>query len=170
MAPTLDVHTRTDPSTPASPAAGDLDALLLAVAAGDQAAFSALYEATATRARGLAARLVGDATLAEEVTQDAFLHVWQQAGRFDPARGNARSWVLMIVRGQAVSRVRSEVARRGRECTFHAQGDLLRPVPRDTTYEVALAGIQAQLVRGALEHLTDLQRETLVLAFLHGHT
>ena len=91
-------------------AALDLAALLKRSALGDRDAFAALYDATAARAYGLAVRVVRDPAQAEEVTQEAYLDLWRTAGRFDPQRGSAISWMLTIVHRKAVDRVRSAEA------------------------------------------------------------
>ena len=93
----------------------DLDALLTAASTGDQASFTALYDALGARVHGLAARVLRDPHQAEEVTQEVFLQVWQTADRFDPARGSARSWVLTLAHRRAVDRVRSSEAMRLRD-------------------------------------------------------
>jgi RNA polymerase sigma factor (sigma-70 family) len=65
-------------------------------------------------AYGLALRVVGNADLAEDVVQDAFMRIWHRADRYDPARGAARPWVLRVVRNVAIDRIRSGDARGAR--------------------------------------------------------
>jgi hypothetical protein len=72
----------------------DLDNVMNRVAAGDQDAFAALYDAIAPRAYGLIRRIMRDQALAEEVTQDVMVEVWRTAPRFDNKRGSAAGWIL----------------------------------------------------------------------------
>ena len=89
---------------------------------GEQDAVGALYDRYGGVAYGLAYRVANDATLAEDIVQEAFVSVWKQAPRFDPARGQVRSWLLTIVHHKAVDAVRRRANRPGRRVS-------LRPVP-----------------------------------------
>ncbi|MGC4076915.1 MAG: sigma-70 family RNA polymerase sigma factor [Rubrivivax sp.] len=85
----------------------DHDAALLACARGERFALRALYEREGRWLLGVARRIVRDASLAEDVLQDAFLQIWQRAATFDPALGSGRGWVYTVVRHQAIKAVRS---------------------------------------------------------------
>lgn len=85
------------------------DALLMRrIIAREQAALSDLYDRFAGRVYGLAMRILDNATLAEEVTQDTFLKVWDQASRWDAERGRLSTWLLTLARYTAIDRLRSE--------------------------------------------------------------
>ncbi len=162
------------PSTPGVPApdagapgAADLGQLLKLSGRGDEAAFARLYDATSARVFGLAVRVVRDPAQAEEVAQEAFLEIWRSSARFDPDRGSAMAWLLTIVHRKAVDRVRSAEASTRRDTTYHQQ---TQPVPHDSTAEAAQASLEARRVRGALEHLTEVQRQALELAYFGGYT
>jgi RNA polymerase sigma-70 factor, ECF subfamily len=139
-------------------------------AAGDQAAFAEVYDASSARAFGLALRVLRDHAQAEESVQEAYLQVWRQSSRFDPARGSAISWILMIVHGTAVSQVRSSQARSNREEVYERQVDPLRVGRDDPTGAAADANMDAGRVREALSQLTDLQRTAIELAYFEGRT
>ncbi|MCW2768282.1 MAG: polymerase, sigma subunit, family [Nocardioides sp.] len=150
-----------------APAVPELAQLLKASARGDQAAFARLYDATSTRAFGLAVRVVRDPAQAEEVAQEAFLEIWRTAGRFDPDRGSPLGWLLTIVHRKAVDRVRSAEASTRRDRSYHSQN---QPVAHDATAEAAHASLEAHRVRNALTSLTSVQREALELAYFGGYT
>jgi RNA polymerase sigma-70 factor, ECF subfamily len=152
---------------PAGAPVPDLGELLRLSGRGDESAFSALYDATSSRAYGLALRVVRDPAQAEEVTQEAYLETWRTAARYDPDRGSAVSWLLTIVHRKAVDRVRSAEASTRRDTTYHLR---TQPVPHDTTAEAAHASMDAHRVRGALATLTRVQREALELAYFGGYT
>jgi RNA polymerase sigma-70 factor (ECF subfamily) len=145
----------------------DLADLLRRSGRGDESAFAVLYDATAARVYGLAVRVVRDPAQAEEVTQESFLEVWRTAGRFDPGRGSALSWLLTITHRKAVDRVRSAEASSRRDTTYQQHN---QPVEHDSTAEAAEASLEARRVRGALSALTEAQREAVGLAFLGGYT
>ncbi|HEU5037587.1 MAG TPA: ECF RNA polymerase sigma factor SigK [Nocardioides sp.] len=155
------------PSPEDGPPAPDLVDLLRLSGRGDEAAFARLYDATASRVFGLALRVVRDRAQAEEVTQEAFLEIWRTSGRYDPDRGSPLSWLLTITHRKAVDRVRAAEASSRRDATYHQQN---QPVDHDATAEAAQASLEARRVRGALEHLTEVQREAVSLAYLGGYT
>lgn len=82
--------------------------LMRRVAAQDQTAFSALYQRFGSLIYSLTLRIIDNADLAEEVTQDVFLKVWNQAERWDPERGTLSTWLLIITRSTAIDRLRKE--------------------------------------------------------------
>lgn len=143
------------------------EALLLEAATGDQLAFAALYDAVAPRLYGLARRVVRDETIAEEVTQEVFLQVWREASRFDPARGSALAWLLMLTHRRAVDRVRSEHAQSER---LHRYESHRSTTPYDTTAEHAVERLEAGVVRRALDQVGEPHRTALELAYLEGLT
>ena len=150
---------------PAKRADADLDALLTLVARGDQGAFEALYERLARPAYGLIRKVLRDPAQSEEVVQEVLLEVWRTASRFDPARGGAATWVLTIAHRRAVDRVRSEAAAAGRE-----QRTSRVPAAVDAVADSVEATLDAELLRRCLEGLSDVQRESITLAYYGGYT
>jgi RNA polymerase sigma-70 factor (ECF subfamily) len=157
-----------DPEPSGDPARLDLALLLRRCARGDETAFGEFYDATSTRAWGMALRVLRNRAQAEEVVQEAYLQAWRQASRFDPARGSAGAWLLTIVHRSAVDRVRSAEASTRRERTYLDQHHVA-PEP-DTTSSAVEASVEAQRVRAALAGLTELQREAVELAYWGGYT
>ena len=153
---------RDDRLAPAPEQAPDL---MARVARGDEAAFAALYDELAPRVFGLCRRVVRDPAQAEEVAQEALVEVWRTAGRYDPAKGSAASWVLTIAHRRAVDRVRSEQASTDRERRLATE-----EVPYDDVVEQATARLERQQVRRCLQDLTDLQREAITLAYYKGYS
>ena len=150
---------------PAKRADADLDALLTLVARGDQGAFEALYERLARPAYGLIRKVLRDPAQSEEVVQEVLLEVWRTASRFDPAKGGAATWVLTIAHRRAVDRVRSEAAAAGRE-----QRTSRVPAAGDAVADSVEATLDAELLRRCLEGLSDVQRESITLAYYGGYT
>ena len=90
-----------------------LGELLRQVAAGDRAAFEALYRAQSPRLYGVAIRITRHSAQAADAVHDAFLQVWRNAARFDVERGNPEAWLLSLARYRALDIAR----RRGREAS-----------------------------------------------------
>src|SRR5450432_1337028 len=102
---------------PADGAGADADvAMLLAqVARGDQLAFEEVYDRMAGPVLGMVRGVVRDLAQSEEVMQEVLLELWRTASRFDPGKGSALSWVMMLAHRRAVDRVRSEQKLAARE-------------------------------------------------------
>lgn len=144
-----------------------IGALLVAVAGGDRAAFSALYDALSARAFGLIRRVLIDAAQSEEVLQDVFLEIWQSASAFAPNKGGGRSWVLTIAHRRAVDRVRSSQASSDRDQRIGIR-DL--DVAHDSVAEQVELNIASEHVTRALQTLPGAQREAILLAYFGGYS
>jgi RNA polymerase sigma-70 factor (ECF subfamily) len=157
---------RLQPDEAPAPVPG-AEELLRQVAAGDETAFASLYDLVAGPVLGLATRVLRSHAQAEEVAQEVLVEVWRKATRYEPERGSALSWVLTIAHRRAVDRVRSHQAGVDREQRAGLM-DVRRPF--DEVTESTLAGLEQQRVRQCLSALTDLQRESIVLAYYNGYT
>ena len=143
----------------------DLNDLLVHVARGDQDAFEALYDRMAGPVYGVIRRVLRDPSQSEEVTQEVLLEVWRTATRFDPALGGAATWVTTIAHRRAIDRVRSAAAAASRE----AKNADVTP-PHDEVAEAVEASLDRERVRRCLDGLTDIQRESITLAYYGGHS
>ena len=143
----------------------DIDVLLGRVARGDAQAFSALYDELSPAVFGLARRVVRDPVHAEDVTQEVFLDVWRQATRFDSSRGKGRTWILTITHRRAVDTVR-----RGEAYKRQDHHGALDEVSHDEPADAAIRADEHGSVRTCLETLTDLQLESVRLAYFNGYT
>ena len=150
---------------PAEEQAQDLAALLARVARGDHRAFELVYGELAGPVYGVVRQVLRDPAQSEEVAQEVLLEVWRTASRFDPARGSAAAWTLTIAHRRAVDRVRSENAGSRRE-------QKAAPAPADDVdvAEVVAATLDHQRVRRCMDGLTELQRESIKLAYYGGYT
>jgi RNA polymerase sigma-70 factor (ECF subfamily) len=153
---------QTDPDTPGlawvpSPEEGerDLNQLLRLVAVGDEHAFELLYRQLAPPAYGVIRRVLRDPAQSEEVTQEVLLEVWRTAPRFDPA-----------MHRRAVDRVRAEVAAAEREQNM-AWAD---SGARDEVADVVEASLDRERVQRCVGELTEVQRQSITLAYYSGYT
>ncbi len=142
----------------------ELATLVARCAAGDQAALRRLYDAQAPRLKGLALRITNSHALAEDVLHDVFLLIWQDAARFDPARGSARAWLTTLVRFRALEAVR----RGARERTGHVLPELQDDQP--DAHARLLATTQGQALNACLAALEPGSRQAITLAFVEGYT
>lgn len=140
-------------------------ALLVALAARDLSALSALYDRYGRTAYTLAYRILGEPETAEDVVQDAFLAAWRGAGTYRRERGNVRGWLLSIVHHRAVDLLRRKTAFRA--APLEAADDRAADVD---TAEEATRNVEARTVRQALDALPPVQRRTIELAYFGGYT
>ena len=145
--------------------APDLAALLAQVARGDHHAFELVYGELAGPVYGVVRQVLRDPAQSEEVAQEVLLEIWRTASRFDPARGSGAAWALTIAHRRAVDRVRTENASSRRE--QKAAPDL---VAEDDVAEVVTTSLEYQRVRRCMDGLTELQRESIKLAYYSGYS
>lgn len=158
--------TARDDQSPA-PCTGALESLLERVSRGDRQAFESLYTAVAGSVLGLARRVVRDPAQSEEVAQEVLIEVWRCAARFDARQGSAMAWIMTLAHRRAVDRVRSAQAAADRE---HRAGVRDHSPAFDEVSEQVERRLEHEQVRRCLGQLTELQRESVTLAYYRGYT
>ena len=143
------------------------DGLLVArLAAGDEEALAEVFDRYAPFLYGLARRVTGDRSSAEDVVQEVLTKLWTQPERFDPARGSLRAFLGVQAHRRAVDAVRRDVRRAAHEARLHA----LDPAPEGhSTDEVEAIGL-VDIVRHAISRLPAAQRSAVELAYFQGCT
>src|SRR6201986_3298416 len=79
---------------------------IAAVAKGDEAPFEQLYAATRAKLFGVVLRILHRQDLAEEVIQEAYVRIWNNAAQFDAAVSSPITWMASIARNRAIDVVR----------------------------------------------------------------
>ena len=134
---------------------------------GSEAALAEVYSRHSGPVHGLARRILRDETLAEEITQEVFLRLWNDPEKFDATRGSLRSFLLAHTHGRSVDLIRSESARRTREENEARMApEVAASNVEDEVLQITLAGE----VKEALASLTDGERKAIELAYFGGHT
>ncbi|GAA1456565.1 sigma-70 family RNA polymerase sigma factor [Nocardiopsis exhalans] len=144
-----------------------LEELLHQVARGDEQAFSQVYDLISPSVYGLVRRILRDPAQSEEVAQEVLVEVWRSACRYDSRRGSPQAWVMTLAHRRAVDRVRSEQASSDREARA-AAADTKRPY--DEVAEEATNRLERERVRRCLDTLTELQEQSVRLAFYGGYS
>ncbi len=157
------------PTRPAPPVdeSASTDAELVArINDRDQTALAEVYRRHGGAVYGLSRRVLADDALAEDITQDVFLRLWNEPRRFDPQRGALRSFLQREAHSRAIERVRSEEARRRRE---DRSIEVMPTEVRDLEAEV-LGSIESERIRSALERLDPKERAVVIDAYFGGHS
>ena len=144
----------------ADPASNDrVDVRLLAeIVAGVEQSFVELYRRRHNDVYRFAFAMAKSRSFAQDVTQEVFLNVLENAGRFDAAKGTARAWLFGCARYVTLDRLRLE-----RRWTDEMP-------PEDLALdsdERLLADQRVERLHGAIARLPVEYREALVLCELH---
>jgi RNA polymerase sigma-70 factor, ECF subfamily len=155
------------PAGTAADVNGRLGSLLGLIAQGDQAAFAEFYSLTSRRVFGMARRVLIDAELSEDTTQEVFLQVWQNAAKFDAAAGSPLAWLMTISHPRAVDKVRSSQSATDREAKYGASS---QEIDHDSVSDEVGSRLEAEAVVRCLATLTETQQESVRLAYYGGLT
>ena len=144
------------------------DALLAArLAAGDDRALAEAFDQLASSVYSGALRVLGNGSAAQDVVQDVFVELWSHPGRYDPAAGSLRTYLIVLARHRAVDQLRSELRRVARQERHYR---LTPPEPPGTASDEVMAAETASVVRAAVQLLPDGQRRVVELAYFEGLT
>ena len=141
-------------------------ALVVGISRYRQEALAEAYRRHGGAVFGLARRLLGDSSAAEELVQEVFLKLWNLPEKFDPDRGSLRAYLLAHCHSRSVDVLRSDTARRRRE-----ERDAQRTAEAgyDIEHEVWDLTV-AEHVRTAVSALPKGERDAIHLAYFGGHT
>jgi RNA polymerase sigma-70 factor, ECF subfamily len=137
-------------------------ALIARLRAGDGNAMADLYDRYSAVVYGVALRVLGDTTAAEDVLQEVFLQLWRKPQAFDTERGRLAPWLAVIARNRAIDLLRKR--------PLEEDIDEL-PISTGVNLEdAAEQRLAVDKVRGVLAGLPAEQRKTLEMAFFEGMT
>ena len=121
--------------------------------AGDPAAFEGFYRSHATRLLSFLRRYLGDLRAAEDISQEAFLQIWQRPSGYDPGRGTLKAYLFGIA------------AKRAADWWRHRHPEAVsRPEPSVQTSE------PPALIADALQRLDPALRSLLWLREVEGYS
>ena len=144
------------------------DELLVRCAKQDAVAFQTLYKKTSPQMYSICLKILKNEALAEEVLQEAYVKIWNNAHRFIPSKGKARTWMATVVRNKTLDKLRSLK---------------VRPIEVEVSYE-GMEFASQQLNPEQFSHLSeDTQqllhclgqlkpeyKECVLLSYYYGHT
>jgi len=145
----------------------DVEELLRRVSRGDTPAFETLYDRVVGTVYGVIRRVLRDPAQSEEVTQEVMVEVWRTATRFDRTRGSATTWIHTMAHRRAIDRVRATQSAHDRD---ERVGRRDQVDPYDVVVDQVEARLEQEQVRRCLDGLTELQRQSVTLAYYGGYT
>ncbi len=144
--------------------------LLARVALRDQQAFKELYDLTSSHLYGVALRYLRTASAAEEILQEAYINVWQQAGTYAATLSAPMTWLISVVRNKALDHLRK--FKRETESTDSvnaaAEGQVEAIAEHADPHELFSAATEALVLKRCVALLDAPQRQSLALAFYDG--
>lgn len=148
----------------------DDEALLRLIARAQEPALGELYDRYNRLVYSLAVNAVGDSALAEEITQDVFMRIWEKAETYRPEQGKVFTWLTSIARNRSIDMIRRRTIRpEGNRASWAEEGPLDFPDPTDVEMQVHLSQ-QKNRVRAAVAGLPAEQRLVLAYAFFQGYS
>lgn len=143
--------------------------LLHQIARAQDSALSSLYDRYGRLVYSLALRIVGNAPAAEEITQDVFIQVWNNAASYQPELSKLTTWLTSITRYRAIDQLRRRGARPDGHMVDDSVEDLMLTAGNDTVPELQVENRAEQLqLQLALAELPDEQQAVLQLAYFNG--
>ena len=131
----------------------------------DPQAFERAYREHRATAFAVAVHVLHDPAAAEDVVQDAFMHLWNRPGSFDHRRGSLRGYIAMVARSRAIDRWRVQSAQESAAERFKAA---VWREPEASAAERSIERERSARLVSVLDGLPPTQREALLLAFGGG--
>jgi RNA polymerase sigma-70 factor, ECF subfamily len=175
--PRLAVHENSEQTTrvpdpqPSAQATSTDEELVFQISFGSREALAVLFRRYARLVRGVAYRVLKDASEADDLLQDIFLLIHRLCGRFDSSKASAQFWILQMTYRRAISRRRHLNSRH-----FYTQVELddesVQVTERRTgQFNALTAQTLAELdLQKMFETLSEDQQKTLRLHFIEGYT
>lgn len=143
--------------------------LLHACAAGDESALRELHRRHTGLIRTIALRVVASDAETDEITQDVFLEIWNQAERFCEGKGTALAWMTTLARRRSIDRLRRRMAYVRARDRFgenaHIDSDVYAPQSADGA---AITSERALALQRVVATLPPAQQEAVQLAYYKG--
>jgi len=148
----------------------ELADLLGACGRGDRAAFARLYEATSPKLFGVAIRMLRREDLAEEILQECYVSIWNNARGYSVALSAPMTWMTSIVRNRCLDTLRRPRIEVSLARDEESGEDPLAAIPSEELGPLALLqrSSNAKALAGCLAKLEGKMRQAIMLAFFEG--
>lgn len=148
----------------------ELESLLARCALADASALKVIYDCTAGYLNAIAMRLLRSPDLSNDVLQEAFVQIWQNAGSYRADLAKPLTWMASIVRYRALDRLAKE-SRHWRHELVDEESDRLNSIGGGAEPDQLLEGQKLQgMLASCLEILSERNRRCVELAYLEGYS
>ncbi len=139
----------------------------IGILARDEDSLAELYDDTIAKVYGLALKITRRHDLAEEVVEDTYMQVWQEAAKYNAERGPIIAWLMIICRSRAI-----DALRRLDQAESHAAPEILaNDISKvSSPLDILLVLERESTIKLAMADLTAQQRQLIALAFFKGFT
>jgi RNA polymerase sigma-70 factor, ECF subfamily len=162
------LHALPDPPHDLSPNDDHAVQLLFLIGSGDHFAFETLYQLWSPILLGIAFRMLGNRSEAEEAMQDSFVKIWHRAADYDPKKSKPFVWSFTLLRSICIDRLRfgSRRKRANQQISSICETDFAEPISND----LILSRDTMQAVRKAMDALPLDECRCLELAVFLEYT
>ena len=149
-------------------ARSDVD-LMLGIQSGDADALSQLYDRYSGIMKALILRIIHNETEADDLLQEVFMEIWNQAKNFSAEKGKALGWMVTLTRRRAIDALRKKQAYARAEERLQAEPERqpLAWVENATEKDIE-AGDTRVLMAKVINSLPEAQQQVIELAFFQG--
>lgn len=142
--------------------------LISQVSQGNEQALATIYDQTSAHVYSLALRILNDSTMAEEVTLDVYMQVWQRASQFDASRGKLIVWLTVLTRSRSIDRLRVGRNERGNRDYLDQTQVEKQLTTQESPETLSVINDQYRIVQEALVSLSHEQRQVIEMAYFGG--
>ena len=149
-------------------APSDVD-LMLGIQAGEADALSQLYDRYNGIVKALILRIIHNETEADDLLQEVFMEIWNQAKNFSPEKGKPLGWMVTLTRRRAIDALRKKQAYNKAEEGLRAQPEQQPDAwVRNVTQEEIQSGDTRALMAKVISSLPEAQQQVIEFAFFQG--
>ena len=143
--------------------------LMTAIQTGDADALSKLYDRYNGIVKALVLRIIHNDTEADDLLQEVFLEIWNQAKNFSAEKGKPLGWMVTLTRRRAIDALRKKQAYQRAEERLRAEPER-QPLAwvQNTTDEDIRSGDTRALMAKVISSLPEAQQQVIDLAFFRG--
>jgi RNA polymerase sigma-70 factor (ECF subfamily) len=136
----------------------------------DQKALEQLYRLTSSYMNAVAYKIVRSKELSNEVLQDAFVQIWDNAASFSLAQSQPLTWMCSIVRYRAIDKMRREQRHLNRIGGDNEE-EMLEATPGGLRPQDALEKVELNAkTEACLERMNEKFSKSIKLAYIYGYS
>ncbi|MBW1295920.1 RNA polymerase sigma factor [Aquimarina litoralis] len=131
----------------------------------NEKAFQRIYEMYSENVFGIIYNILKDETLAEEVLQDVFIKIWNNADSYSPKKGRFFTWILNIARNAAIDKTRSTAFKNSKQ--NQTSDNFVDILEQKSSFSSKMDAIG---IKKYIEILEPICKKVIDLLFFKGYT